>query len=97
MNKVFTGILVAVLALAMSVSLVAAGTSRRKNYGYRLEGDVNRDCEVDILDLVTVANAYGSERGDGTYRGFLDLNKDGKIDLLDMEIVKENYGKTCGD
>ena len=97
MNKVFTGILAAVLALSISANLVAAETSGRNNYGYRLVGDFNHDCIVDEQDFQIFCSLYDSKRGDGTYRGYGDLNKDGVINHIDFAIFADSYGKTCGD
>ena len=49
--------------------------------------DVNGDGEVNILDLVLVANAFGN-----TSPTTADLNRDGKIDILDLVLVANEIG-----
>lgn len=60
-----------------------------------LEGDVNRDGIVNILDLVTVGGAFGKREGEAGYNPEADLNSDGIINILDLVIVGGNFGKTC--
>ncbi|MCW5934606.1 MAG: RHS repeat protein [Fimbriimonadia bacterium] len=57
-----------------------------------LEGDVNRDGQVDDVDLLLVLLAYGS-----TCSGCPeDLNQDGIVDDTDVLIVLFNYGLQIG-
>lgn len=56
-------------------------------------GDVNADGEVDILDVASVAKAYGSYPGHQTWNPNYDLNDDGQIDILDIATTAKNYGK----
>ena len=88
------------IMLLVAIPVIAA----RKNYGYKLAGDVNKDCYVNILDIGTSNPYYGRERGDKpenfagltvSYRGWADLNKDGVIDMLDVQIISDNWGNTC--
>jgi hypothetical protein len=51
-----------------------------------LAGDVNADDVVDILDLVYVAQQYGSADT------LADLNADGRVDILDLVLSAGNYG-----
>ena len=57
--------------------------------------DVNRDGKVDILDIATVAKAYGTEPGHERWDPISDLNNDGKVDILDIATVAKDYGKTA--
>lgn len=57
-------------------------------------GDVNGDEIVDIFDLVLVANAYGSSKGDPSYIPNADINDDGTIDIFDLVLVSSHYGET---
>ncbi|NQT19210.1 MAG: PKD domain-containing protein [Planctomycetes bacterium] len=58
--------------------------------GYPL-GDVNKDCTVNVLDLITVRN-HLNESGQGTP---FDLNGDGWVNVLDMIAVRNDFGQTC--
>jgi len=54
-------------------------------------GDANRDCTVDVLDLISVRNAFGqAASGDPA-----DINGDGVINILDMIAVRNRIGRTC--
>src|SRR6267378_4523793 len=58
-----------------------------------LDGDVDYDCKVDIIDLAMVAGVYGSAAGAPRWNPPTDLNGDGRIDILDIVIVAGNYGR----
>ena len=51
-------------------------------------GDVNRDGEVNILDLVSVASVIGSEGQDLP----ADVNSDGVVNILDLVAVAGAFG-----
>jgi PKD repeat protein len=61
----------------------------------RLIGDVNKDCRVDIADLVLVARSFGSSIGGSNFNNMADLNGDGVIDIADLAIVGSNFGSHC--
>lgn len=60
-----------------------------------LEGDVNRDCEVNIFDLAAVGLAYGSRPGDANWNPGADVTGDGIVNIFDLATVGLNYSKTC--
>jgi hypothetical protein len=49
-----------------------------------LLGDVNEDGVVDLLDIVLIAEHFGSHEGEILYDPKYDLNSDGKIGILDL-------------
>jgi hypothetical protein len=55
--------------------------------GTLLEGDLNDDNMVGILDFSLLRVLFG--RGDR--RG--DLNQDGIVDMIDFSLLKRNYGE----
>lgn len=55
--------------------------------------DFNGNGQVDIVDLVTLAKAYGQKNGEMQYRDYLDLNMDHCIDIYDLVILSKNYGR----
>lgn len=65
------------------------------NYLTTCEGDINDDGVVDIMDLATVAQPYGSKEGDPEYNPDADLSNDGLVDIRDIAIVSREYGKDC--
>jgi len=60
-----------------------------------LQGDVNRDGEVNLFDAVSLLKAYGSKYCQPEYHENPnnDLNCDGKIDVNDAVILLINYGR----
>jgi hypothetical protein len=67
----------------------------------RLEGDINSDCQVDLIDGQTIAFHYGAFFGSLVYDPFLDLEPkqtDFDIDIKDVQFVVGRAGlpgSTC--
>jgi hypothetical protein len=64
----------------------------------RLEGDVNSDCKVDIVDGAILAARYGSFYGSLVYDPFYDLEPkitDFDIDIKDIQFVAGRVPSTC--
>ena len=59
-----------------------------------IQGDVNNDGAVDVLDLRVVAYYYDVKQGDSLWSAAstYDLNGDGVIDIFDLVIVASNIG-----
>ena len=57
-----------------------------------LPTDVNGDGEVNILDLVRVASAFGQPISDDN--AVADVNGDGEINILDLVQVAQDFGKS---
>jgi len=53
-------------------------------------GEVNTD---DILDIATVAQAYGTVAGDPRWNGNADLDNSNKVDIIDIATAAKNYGE----
>jgi len=53
--------------------------------------DVNRDCEINVQDLVLVATSLGS----GSPKEY-DVNNDGIIDIIDLVLVAGSLGNISG-
>jgi hypothetical protein len=65
--------------------------------GYIIEtilGDVNGDGKVDIIDIATIAKAYGTYPGHPRWNPNADLDNNNKIDIIDIAKAAKNYGKT---
>jgi uncharacterized repeat protein (TIGR01451 family) len=63
-----------------------------------LEGDLNNDCNVDVLDEQGIAFRYGSSFGLQLYNGYYDLEPqtgDFDIDIKDLQFVFGRDGSTC--
>lgn len=59
-----------------------------------VNGDVNEDCKVNVLDLLLVRNKLGQDTKTGD-AWKADVNKDGKINVLDLVIVRNNLSRAC--
>jgi hypothetical protein len=57
-----------------------------------LNGDVDGDNQVSILDYLQLSTAYDTQVGDPGYDINADLDKDGFVSILDYLIVSRNYG-----
>jgi len=63
-----------------------------------LEGDLNADCEVGLLDTQAEAFRYGAFFGSLWYGPFYDLEPplgDFDIDIKDLQFVAGRFGSTC--
>jgi uncharacterized repeat protein (TIGR02543 family) len=58
-----------------------------------LPGDINHDGKVALLDLVILANAYGSRQGDTRWNPNADIDHNGSVGLTDLVIVALHYGQ----
>jgi len=56
-------------------------------------GDVNRDGTVDILDLVKIVLAFGSDPTSQTWNPNCDLNGDSSVNILDLAIAAGHFGE----
>lgn len=61
----------------------------------KMQGDMNGDGRIDILDLSMVAISFGYFSSEPEYNPEVDLNKDGIVDIYDISVVSMHYGETC--
>jgi nitrous oxidase accessory protein len=59
-----------------------------------MEGDVNHDGKVDMLDIGLACWSYGATPSDERWNCHCDLNEDEKIDMKDIGITCLHYGET---
>ena len=57
-------------------------------------GDINRDSSVDVVDLLTFADAWNSVKGDARYNALCDFNSDNSVDLVDLLALAGSWGRT---
>jgi hypothetical protein len=60
-----------------------------------LDGDLDADCDVDIVDIMLVASRWGSTEGSPNYDPRYDLDRDGDIDIVDIMTVAQHWGDVC--
>ena len=56
-------------------------------------GDCNCNCEIDIFDLDTFAQAFGKSSGEPGYHRCVDYNGNGRIDVADLDAFAQNFGR----
>ena len=79
------------------VNLGAYGNTQEASLSgpwWRIPGDVNDDCHVNILDMIHIRNALGLDPSSGT-NWKKDVNRDGKINVLDLIFVRNWSGAKC--
>jgi hypothetical protein len=60
-----------------------------------LYGDLDCDCDVDIVDIMLVASRWSTVLGDQRYDPRYDLDSDGDIDIVDIMLVASHWSETC--
>lgn len=58
-----------------------------------LPTDLNGDRTIDIVDVATVARAFGSTPGNPRWNPMADMNGDLKIDITDISLVAKSFGR----
>ena len=72
----------------------AAAMGGEISFSILLPGDANRDCRIDILDLIYIRNRLNRDtRSDGT--GQADVNGDGRVNILDLIYVRNILNTRC--
>jgi len=72
----------------------AAAMGAQISFSILLPGDANRDCRVDIADLIFIRNRLNAsvESGDNHQA---DVNGDGRINVLDLIHTRNRLGTAC--
>jgi hypothetical protein len=60
-----------------------------------LAGDMDGDCDVDVVDIMLVAAHWGAHSGDALYDPWYDRDNDGDIDIVDIMWVIARWGNSC--
>jgi len=60
-----------------------------------IPGDLDGNFEVRLVDLVILAQAYGSKPGEPKWNPNADIDDNGVVGLTDLVIMAQNYGKTA--
>jgi hypothetical protein len=59
-----------------------------------IPGDIDANGMVNIVDIVSIAKAYGSSAGHPRYDVDCDINGDGTINIQDISAAARNFGKS---
>lgn len=81
--------------LAWSGSYVFNGPGVGSAVTIRLRGDVDVDCDVDLTDMMSVAQAWDKRTGQPGFVAAYDLDPNGAIDVLDVMHVAVHWGDVC--
>ncbi len=64
-------------------------------YYCTLFGDFNGDVDVDVADIMAVANHWRMTETDDDWDPRYDVDHDGNIDVVDIMKVVANWGASC--
>jgi hypothetical protein len=59
-----------------------------------LVGDVDGNGKVNIIDVLMVAKAFGTDSHSPSWNPKLDVNSDSKVDIIDILATAKNFGQT---
>ncbi|HUW30422.1 MAG TPA: S8 family serine peptidase [Planctomycetota bacterium] len=80
----------------LQINMGAYGNSPQasKSKHWRITGDANGDCRVNVLDLIVIRNLLGQSPTTGSnWRA--DINQSGTINVLDLIVARNNLGAAC--
>jgi hypothetical protein len=60
-----------------------------------IPGDLDGDCDVDVVDIMIVASHWGAVEGEPRYDPACDMDSDGDIDVVDIMLVASHWGSHC--
>jgi len=71
------------------------GTREASKSGWYIHGDVNADCAVNLLDLITCRNRLNCQAGSEPDCWKSDVNGDCRVNLLDLLWIRNRIGGKC--
>jgi len=57
-------------------------------------GDINGDNVLNMSDVIEIAKAFNSVKGDNTYISVSDVNMDNAINMMDMIVIAKHFNAT---
>ncbi len=60
-----------------------------------IAGDLDGDCDVDVVDIMIVASHWNTDEGEPGYDPVCDMDDDDDVDVVDIMIVASHWGDTC--
>ncbi len=61
----------------------------------RLKGDVNGDCQVDVVDQALLTGSYNKQPPAAWKSPYVDINNDAIIDVSDLTLFGASYNHNC--
>jgi len=90
-------------SLSQLATDIAEGSNYRVESGYWygpvtcvVFGDLDCNCQVNVDDIMQVANRWRCRCGDECYDPYYDIDDDCDIDVVDIMLVVAQWGETCG-
>ena len=71
------------------------GTGNGGTVAVTIAGDVDGDCDVDIVDIMLVAARWNSVAGSPSYDSRYDLDADRDIDIVDIMLIATHWNQSC--
>lgn len=65
-----------------------------KAFSITFREDINNDGKVNIVDIFTVAEAFGSSTEDPRWNPEADIDGDGKVNIVDISTIARKFGKS---
>ena len=62
-----------------------------------VNGDIDGDNEVTLIDFGALVAAFGSQPGDSNWNPEADLDGDAEVTLFDFGVLVKNFGETGED
>ena len=63
---------------------------------WKIPGDINGDCKVNIVDMIWIRNKLNADTTSGD-NWWADVNSDGLINIVDMVYVRNKLNDTCDE
>jgi hypothetical protein len=76
-----------------NLNVTAGNLTAESSVVLTIPGDINGDFKVSLVDLVLLANAYGSHPIDMKWNPNADLNGNGVVGLSDLVMLAQHYGQ----
>jgi hypothetical protein len=70
-----------------------AHTTGDGRIGETMKGDINRDGQVNIIDISIVAAAFNTKPGEQRWNPSADVDNNGVVNIIDITIVAKEFGK----
>jgi len=78
----------------VAATYLGNNATQSKQIQITIGGDIDKNGQVDLGDLVILANAYDSKPGSPNWNPAADIDGNGQVDLGDLVILAVNYGES---
>ncbi len=86
-----------ITTIIMSGTIIPASCTQVQDFGYRLSGDLDGNCQVELADLLLLANQWLSTTPTAIGANYSpDMVVDDKVNLADFAVIAEQW-LACND